>query len=719
MKNISYEKMMTDEEAAIMESSLNTDTDALVSSKLANNDADAFLEQLQAFIAKKNADISAMCGEHSKTFSQSIRGAQTLGQNASELRTDVVKLREQIVSNIQEYELTLENTTRLRSEIALIDTKLSALSECQIIMQKLDNINTEIKEEHYYVAIVRILEFADYDSKISSSSAIQGLQRDVEPIINHVERLAEDKMKAWLQQFGNKCEKIGRAFLYGDKEEPLTLDPVYEFYLIERQLGHLDSLRKFYSERRQRQLSMLVESVSNDRSSNVDERTKKLFATTAGFFVTESRVSGDGFNLIPQTNLDDMWKKTLKVITAHFSVALNLSSIDELITLSHNISYFSEKMSTISLSCDDLHDFIHMKTTAFRVFLLKTGGNKIRDIIEKNSQETMTIRSPEDFTLVKKYGLEEQPTEYPVEMTFVPAIPLICEYVDELISKWTEYTGTSRDTGLSDIYETLLTTCAVHLSNLGMNLRAVPTCGYMISSLTALIKTLPYFEKEVQILSQSSAKPSSDKVKKKILESIDGISGHLKTLFDDFMLQLLDIHCIKAMEADTPPHNFAQELVTFLGTMTEILKPVLSPDLFKTTVENIAITLSTQLSKLFATVKNVKYTPDLISNASVNVMFIGNWSTMITVPSAKQKMNGVTKMLSLLLNNQLMAITSDPAFKDKNKDIPFDSMVNILMHYSPKTKKALYVIPSTLVKSLITKFIPYCQEPERFQEKKK
>ena len=82
-------------------------------------------------------------------------------------------------------------------------------------------------------------------------------------------------------------------------------------------------------------------------------------------------------------------------------------------------------------------------------------------------------------------------------------------------------------------------------------------------------------------------------------------------------------------------------------------------------------------------------------------------------------MNGVTKMLSLLLNNQLMAITSDPAFKDKNKDIPFDSMVNILMHYSPKTKKALYVIPSNLVKSLTTKFIPYCQEPERFQEKKK
>ena len=160
-------------------------------------------------------------------------------------------------------------------------------------------------------------------------------------------------------------------------------------------------------------------------------------------------------------------------------------------------------------------------------------------------------------------------------------------------------------------------------------------------------------------------------------------------------------------------------MVTFLGTMAEILKPVLSPDLFKTIVENIAITLSSQLAKLFATVKNVKYTPELISNASVNVIFISKWSTFLYVQSAQQKMNGVTKMLSLLLNDQLMAITSDPGFKDKNKDIPFDSMVNILQHYSPKTKKALYVIPSNIVKSLITKFIPYCQEPEKFQDKRK
>ena len=708
---------LTDEQAAAMESLLSTDTDALVSSILTNENPAQYQSQLKAFIAKKNADISLMCSEHSKTFSMSIKGAQNLGVDALKLKDQVNYLRQQIENDIKDYESTLEHATKLRADIAVIDSKLTALSECEILMQRLQNINEQIEKKNYYVAVLRILDFADYDSKIATCSAIQGLQSDIEPIMRYIKHLAEERMRAWILLFNEKCEKIGSSFLYGTEAPPLELNSIYEYYMIERQLGELQSFKELYVKERKSSLYQLIQPIQV-HIGDFNQNIQKLFSCVAGFFVTETRISSDGFNLFSQSELNEFWVKITDFLTSSLIINKTRLHLQDLLALSNKINWFADKMDTYcNLSSGCLRDIL-MKT-GFKQQFNSEGSREICDIIDKNSQETMTIKSPEEFKQIQKYSLADPPSEFPIEMPFVPAIPLVCELLENYVVKFSKFSAATNDQNLIEAYEALMSASIKKLEKLGTDFTAIPTCGFMIASLNSLMKSLPYFEKFIQNISQSSIKPNEDSLKKKFYAAIDNISSHLKELFDNFMLQILDVHCIKVMETGTGPHNFSQELLTFLTAMADVLKPVMTPDSFKVVIENIAITLSSQLSKLFAESQGVKWTPDLISNASVNVSFIINWSTLISVPSAKQKLNGVDTMLKLLLNNQLMAITSEPTFKDKNKDIPFDSMVNILMNYSSKTKKSLYVIPSNLVKSLIQKFLPYCQHPEKLQTRRR
>jgi hypothetical protein len=112
------------------------------------------------------------------------------------------------------------------------------------------------------------------------------------------------------------------------------------------------------------------------------------------------------------------------------------------------------------------------------------------------------------------------------------------------------------------------------------------------------------------------------------------------------------------------------------------------------------------------TAADLKWTPELIWRAGQNWAYISNWPTLIAMPTAKRHVEGMSKGLQLLLNNQIQAIVSDPKFASKSSDLPFDLLVAMLNRYSDKAKgKDLYVIPSSVLKTCLLKFTPHCKRP--------
>jgi hypothetical protein len=204
---------LTAEEVAAIEARLNTDQDALVSSILASDQVEGFSFHLQCFIERRKSDISVMCGEHSLTFAQSIEGAQTLGGSAVQLRDRVRSVESQVRETVHGYEAHLVDAVTLSRSIDEVDRDLEAVSEALVVIQRLKNINEQTIQKNSSVALVRCIEFQEYDSTIASATIINGFQRDAEDVIKHIVKQAECDMKMWLADFRRFSNEFGSACL--------------------------------------------------------------------------------------------------------------------------------------------------------------------------------------------------------------------------------------------------------------------------------------------------------------------------------------------------------------------------------------------------------------------------------------------------------------------------------------------------------------------------
>jgi hypothetical protein len=185
---------------------------------------------------------------------------------------------------------------------------------------------------------------------------------------------------------------------------------------------------------------------------------------------------------------------------------------------------------------------------------------------------------------------------------------------------------------------------------------------------------------------------------------------HLKSVFREFIRELISSPVARQLESGELPSPFAVEVVMYLETMSAILKPIFPPAYFLNLIEFLAITVSTAYADLITCID--KWTPELIWRAGQNWSYIENWSTLIALPGAKTHVTGMGRALQLLISNQVSTVPGDAQFIVKNRNsLPFDTLVTILQRYNGKETRNLFVIPPALVKTLISKFTPACKVP--------
>ena len=359
-------------------------------------------------------------------------------------------------------------------------------------------------------------------------------------------------------------------------------------------------------------------------------------------------------------------------------------------------------MSQCSLSCQILFDYLKKHSDSFKKSIEKTGKNKIAVILTENSKDFMVVKTPEEFQEIEKYGLANKPTEYPFELPFIPAVPLCCDLIESLLLKAIEFSGNSNNEIASFLLTNFLLSCASKLTSLASNNYNFQTYAIFISTCFSFPKCLPYFE---NLISKSSfgkfSTPDKIKIKSSFNKAAKEIENLLNKFFEDFINQMIDVFSFKLMGTDEPPHSFSMEIVMFLESKSIYLESVLDCSIFSSLIEKICNSLANRINEILCS-KSIQWTPQLIYSASQNIQYIAGWSILVSYPSSKAKIIDISKMLSLLVSNQFLELTSDKQFFTKHKDFPFNTMKSILMNYYPTHYKNLYVIPNNLVQNLIS-----------------
>jgi hypothetical protein len=426
----------------------------------------------------------------------------------------------------------------------------------------------------------------------------------------------------------------------------------------------------------------------------------------AGFFLTETRIAWDGFALIPQAQLDEMWRATLTAAC----LALNNMS-HHMMPLSRHVATFCEKMEACSLSCAPFHQFVAAQAVPFRRELMKDFLLETKRILRDNSSGLMTLASADEYQRIARFCLCEAPTRYPYEAKFVASIPMVLARIETTLEQWGQFSGKLGDRAFVEVYEGLLVGAISQIGAIAEDLVQVPHVGYFIASTLTLQTVLPYFDQAIQQKSNMALHPDNEKIRKEIQKQIESLVDRVNVLFRTFVSEMLNQQVFRAMTQGRPPHMFSSELVMFLETMSAILRPLLPSGMFLKIVERVAAGISDRYAEVIVQTADLRWNAELVWAAQQNLRNIENWPALITLPSAKKELTGISTMLSKLLSNQLGAFAADTQFVQTCKALPVDAMLAILQRYSQTKTKEHYVIPSNLVKSLIQKLTPLSKLP--------
>jgi hypothetical protein len=538
---------------------------------------------------------------------------------------------------------------------------------------------------------------------------IAGFQREAEEVIRYIVAQAESQMKTWLASFMQVSIEVGSAYLYGTPEPAVSYAPLYENYMVKKQLGQLEAFRESYGMTREQQAMMLItegplSKFTAPRRTESDEsikRLKSLFSAIAGFFLIETRISWDGFALIPQSRLDEIWRSILSAACVPMGHLKN-----QMMAVSRQITLFCEKMDQCSLSCVPFQQFIAKQVRPFKVELMHEFSSDAKKIIEEHSNQLAVFHTPDEYATWARFCLCETPTRYPYEAKFVASMPLLLARIEESLKQWSEFSGKSGDRAYIDTYETLMGNVITALSGVAVALTQIPNVGFFISSMLCFHPVLNYFDQWIQQMSTAALRPDTDRFKRKVQEQTETLVDHVKALFRLFVGELLSPQTLRTMSEGKPPHNFSFELVTYLETMSATLRPLLPPGMFIKIIENVAVCVAESFADAIIAASDLKWNAEFVWKAQQNLRNIENWPTLIALPTAKQQLSGLSTMFAKLLSSQLSAFAADAQFAQACKALPMEAMYAILSKYSQTKTKEYYSIPSSLVKSLLAKMAP-------------
>ena len=722
-------QFLNDKQLLEFEANINTNkqgNDAQISSHFANSTDEEFREQLLEFIRKKKEDISYLCQKYSDTFGKSIEGARTLGTSSNDVKKKLSKIEVELSNVIASYKDHLEAAVRIRQDIQEGDEKIRANLEFQVLIQQLRNINAEIANQNLYIATVRTLEFANYDSPISQCTTISQLQEDVEPIIAHIEALADKKLSNWMIHFNNNCFAIGNAFLTDtldqlpkvfyeesdlDKKNPfgmLDMSPIYEYYMVEKQLGKTDIFRQIYNDKREQQLQIM-------RNRKVDEsidRTDFVFNIVAGFFYTEYLMSADGFSFLEPVRAEKMWTDSINFIKTELTMKCRTDDVDGWINLSKRISNFEEHMSQCSMNSNVLQALLKERGKQIMSTLSRSNGIQISNILKDFMTLKLSSKDEYDPAVFEPFyhymilePLDLNTLTFPYDSYVFNKLPSICAVIEETLKKWIDFSRLNQDKMLVELYENLVNGFCNAMKKVINESSQIPNCGCYIASLLAFEGPLNYFEQFIQKEIASNIKQDKEKLKRLLWKTAEDSTTKLTELFVKFANEMFDSTYLEELIEEEPPHPKSMQLVLTYEAVSIVLQEAIPPKLFQITVERVAKHISNLFIKLInnANSPDFKWTPKSISHLGQNVNHICNWSTLISMPSAKANLNGLVKMLSLLTSNQLATYSSEAGFIKKNADIPYRAMLNILRNYKPVQFQNLSVIQQNLREELVRK----------------
>ncbi|KAG0043847.1 hypothetical protein BGZ83_010980 [Gryganskiella cystojenkinii] len=689
-----------------------------------NDKMKPFLDQLGAFIRRKEIEIEKMCNTNYQEFVQSVDRLLKVRQGTVDLKNKIHTLNSDVQGAGSE--LTAKKRELIESKKILenIATATETLKTCIHFLDLANRVNVQVENRKYYSA----LRIVDEIQVVHLRSVIQfefaRHMQDCIPILQHaIKDAVTTEVKEWLFSIRTSQKEMGKVAMdtmaarqqrwrerssRGFKlktshtvnsavemaiNEEIEVDimdtnnvkldfkPLYQCLHIYDELGQRAEFRTSYAEDRKAQAKLTLSSINS--SFNLKDRNtdnfRSLLQDIAGFFIVEHIILYSTTNFRTQAQLDELCELVTNLLLRLLSEGLaNCQDPDMFLDVKMLLMLYIQTMESYNYPVSKLNDLL---LTLFRTYAdqLETKfSSNFHKLVDEDDYTPMLVENQDEYNLLQlafRFKEDRRATKlgFPRTLPFSKVVPYCCEDIRLFVGQFYRFVeGFNQEQNEMDelVKDSLDTLLIQHVHSVW--LKKLESGN--LSQIAQIIINLEYFQGACSdfelLLTESRSTSDTTKISlqatslfRETRKSAEKRISELVNSKIDDMLELAEYEWLP-IETQDLHSAYMQELVSFLSA---VMGPTLQslPESIKTYVYYDALEhLAAMLHNIF-TEPSVKHiNQNFVSQFDKDVRYLENFVTTLDNPNVAETFTSLRQLISLLLSENTEEYM-DPQIRSK------------------------------------------------------
>ncbi|GJJ72836.1 exocyst complex component 6 [Entomortierella parvispora] len=675
-----------------------------------NDKMKPFLDQLGAFIRRKEIEIEKMCNSNYQEFVQSVDRLLKVRQGTVDLKNKIHTLNTDV--QLAGTELTAKKRELIESKKILenIATATETLKTCIHFLDLANRVNVQVENRKYYSA----LRIVDEIQVVHLRSVIQfefaRHMQDCIPILQHaIKDAVTTEVKEWLFSIRTSQKEMGKLAMdtmaerqqrwrerserglklktshtvnsavemaINEESEVDILDtnkvkldfkPLYQCLHIYDELGQRAEFRNSYAEDRKAQAKLTLSSINS--SFNIKDRNtdnfKSLLQDIAGFFIVEHIILYSTTNFRTQSQLDELCDLVNNLLHRLLSDGLsNCQDPDMFLDIKMLLMLYIQTMESYNYPVSKLNDLL---LTLFRTYAdqLETKfSSSFHKLVDEDDYTPMLVENQEEYDLLQqafRFKEDRRATRqgFPRTLPFSKVVPYCCEDIRQFVGMFYRFVeGFNQEQNEMDelVKESLDTLLIQHVHSVW--LKKLESGN--LSQIAQIIINLEYFQGACSdfesLLTESRSTSDTTKISLQATSLFRETRKNAEKRISELVNSKID-DMLELAEYDWLPtgiqelHSaYMQELVSFLSV---VMGPTLQslPDSIKTYVYYDALEhLAAMLHNIFTDPSVKHINQNFVAQFDKDVHYLENFVTTLDNPNVADTFLSLRQLITLLLS---------------------------------------------------------------------
>ncbi|KAI8347890.1 exocyst complex subunit Sec15-like-domain-containing protein [Mortierella sp. GBAus27b] len=417
-----------------------------------NNKMKPFLDQLSAFIRRKEMEIEKMCNSNYQEFVQSVDRLLKVRQGTVDLKDKIHTLN----TDLQRAgaELTAKKRELIESKKILenIATATETLRTCVHFLDLANRVNVQVENKKYYSA----LRIVDEIQAIHLRSVIQfefaRHMQDCIPILQYaIKDAVTTEMKDWLFNIRSSQKAMGKLAMDRMAERQdrwrkreLKLRTTYSINsAVEVAINEeSEEFRQSYAEDRKAQAKLTPTAPVFNLKENNTDNFKSLLQDFVGFFIVEHIIMYSTTNFRTQNQLDELCELVTNLLLRLLSEGLaQCQNPDMFLNVKLLLMLYIQTMESYNYPVSKLNDLL---LTLFRTYadqLENKFSVNFHKLVEEDDYTPMNVQDQEQYNVVQlmfRFKEDRKATRqgFPRNLPFSKVVPYCCEDIGLFVEQF-------------------------------------------------------------------------------------------------------------------------------------------------------------------------------------------------------------------------------------------------------------------------------------------